>query len=101
MENSAALRAIGIPWYRNAEDYDACRRIMADGHQLPAAFHIWRLAAEQEEKRQRRLGQTVVRAFIDPETFADWCRASGLDVDAHGRLAWANRVAFEACRETH
>ena len=100
MEETSALRAIGIPWYR-AEDYDACRLIMADRNQLPVALHIWRLAAEQLEKRQRRLGQTIVRAFIDPETFPDWCRAAGLDVDGQCRLAWANRVAFEACRITH
>lgn len=100
MEEPSAVRAIGIPRYR-AENYDACRRIMADGQKLPVAFHIWRLAAEREEKRLQRLGQTVVRAHIDPETFPDWCRASGLDIDAQGRIAWANRVAFEACRQTH
>ena len=85
---------LGMVWYR-AEDYDAIRRIMTDRQQLPASFYVWRMEAETGEKKLRRSGKTVVRAFIDPETFPDWCRARGLNIDAHARNQFANAVAHD------
>ena len=94
------IRIIGMVWYR-AEDYDAIRRIMTDSDKLPALFHIWRMNAEIGEKKYRRDGHTVVRAFIDPETFPDWCRTRGLSIDAKARMEYANLIAYEHARNTH
>lgn len=96
----SVIRVVGIAWYR-PEDYDAIRRVMADGKQLPASFHVWRMNAETGEKQLRRQGHTVVRAYIDPETFPDWCRARGHDVDAQARMDFANIVAKEHAGGTH
>jgi hypothetical protein len=85
---------IGIAWYVS-EKYDAVRRVMADGHQLPDSFDVWRTKAEHREKELRGLGQVVVRAVIDPETFPDWCRSRGLNVDSQARMLFASLVAKE------
>jgi len=87
-------------WYR-AEDYDACRRIMTDGHKLPATFDVWRTKAEMAEQQRKVSGETVFRAYIDPETFPDWCRTRGLNVDAEGRGAFASFIAKQQAGRSH
>lgn len=89
-----SVQILGMVWYR-AEDYDACRRIMSDQEKFHANYHLWRMDAETHEKRFRREGKTVVRAFIDPETFPDWCRARSLDINANARNQFAALVAKE------
>ena len=90
----------GMVWYK-PEHYSAIIRIMADGNQLPRTFHEWRMKAETGEKKRRRLGEIVVRAFIDPETFPDWCLARGLNVDAKARVTFANEIAEETAIRNH
>ncbi len=97
---NSTIRATGIPWYQ-AEDYDAIRRIMADGHKLPTSFQIWRTKAERGEEKLRREGHIIVRAFIDPETFPDWCRTRGLNIDAEARILFASLIAKEAHGSSH
>lgn len=86
--------AIGMVWYL-AENYDACRRIMADGDQLPNTFDEWRMKTEAKEEEYRSEGHVIVRAYIDPETFPDWCRARALKVEAKARMLFASSVAKE------
>lgn len=94
------IRVTGMVWY-HLEDYSAILRIMADGSKLPRTFTEWRLKAEAGEKKLTREGHTIVRAYINPETFPNWCRARNLDIDAHARTLFANMVAKEAHGTTH
>jgi len=94
------VRVTGMVWY-HPEDYDAIRRIMADGDKLPRTFSEWLLKAETGEQKLRSDGHTIVRAYIDPKTFADWCRSRGLDINAHARMQYANLVAYETHGTTH
>lgn len=94
------MQIVGMVWYR-AEDYDAIRRIMADGHKLPATFDEWRPKAEAGEQRLRVEGKTVFRAFVDPETFPDWCRTRGLDIDAKARNLFAGQIAYQLATGGH
>jgi hypothetical protein len=98
--NQTPVTAIGMVWYR-LEDYDAIRRIMADREKLPDTFSEWRMKAETGEKTLRRAGHIVVRAFIDPETFPDWCRARGLDIDTQARNRFAAEIAEETVERSH
>lgn len=91
---------IGMVWYK-PEHYGAILGIMTDSNHLPRTFHEWRMKAETGEKQRRRAGQIVVRAFIDPETFPDWCRAKGLNVDAQARVAFANEIAHDYATRRH
>lgn len=93
--NALPIRAVGMVWY-HAEDYSAIFRIMTDSNILPRTFHEWRMKAETGEKKFRREGHIVVRAYIDPETFPDWCRSRGLEIDAKARIEFANAAAMEA-----
>lgn len=97
---SLPIRALGMVWYR-AEDYDAILRIMTDRHILPSHYHVWLMNAETGEKKYRRDGYIVIRAYIDPETFPDWCRTRGLNVDAEARMQYANITAHDHVRNTH
>lgn len=94
------IRAAGMVWYR-AEDYDAIRRIMADGNKLPTRFDVWLEKAETGEKDRQIRGEIVVRAYIDPKTFPDWCRSRGLNIDSKARIEYANLIAYEHVSRTH
>ncbi len=90
--NGIPVEAIGMAWYK-PEHYGAILGIMADRDKLPVSFHVWRMNAETGEKKYRREGKIVVRAYIDPETFPDWCRSRGLNVDAKARTRFAVEIA--------
>lgn len=94
------INVVGMAWYR-AEDYDAILGIMSDRNKLHATYHEWRMDAETGEKKLRREGKTVVRAYIDPKTFPDWCRTEGLNIDAKARMQYASRIAYEQTRSRH
>jgi len=83
---------VGMSWYR-AEDYPAIQRIMEDKHTLFRTFHEWRMAAENGEKQLTRKGIKVIRAYIDPNTFPEWCRSRGYNVNAEARKAYAVFIA--------
>lgn len=94
------IRAYGIAWYQR-EHYSAIRRIMTDRHKLPRTFDEWRKKAERTEQDLTRDGHIVVRAHIDPETFPDWCRSRGLNIDAQSRMEYANAVAKDRTGSSH
>jgi len=94
------IRALGMVWYR-AEDYSAILRIMSDRNKLPAQYAIWRMQAESLEKKLRREGHIIFRAYIDPETFPEWCRSRGLNIDAEARNQFAALVAKDNVGGTH
>lgn len=100
MENSSTrpVQAIGIPWYKEA-DYDRLKALFVDGNKFPPTFLMWQDKAEQNRKRQTRSGATVVKAYIDPDTFPAWCSARGLSLDSKGRTAFANAEAFRVAVE--
>ena len=93
-------RAVGIPWYRR-EDYGRILDVMVDRHVLPDTFEEWRKKAGGLESHYRSQGVLTVRAVIDPGEFTAWCRARGLNVDAQGRMAFANEAAFARFGQTH
>ena len=88
------VRIAGIPWY-TAEDYDAAIRVMTDRDKFTAGFDVWLSEAHRVEQKLQGLGYITVRAFIDPETFPDWCRARGLNINAKARNDFANAAAWE------
>jgi len=100
MSSSTPVQIIGMVWYER-EHYDAIRRVMADREKLPATFHEWLMKAETNEKNFRREGKIVVRAFINPETFPDWCRSRGLNIDAKARNLFAAEAAKDKVMGAH
>lgn len=94
------IQHVGMVWYR-LEDYDAILGIMSDREKLPRTFSEWRMKAETGEKKLRRDGKVVVRAFIDPKSFPEWCRARGLNIDSQARNQFAATVAKDVIDRTH
>lgn len=83
---------VGIPWYRR-EDWERLMEIFEDADILHDTFEDWRKDAGNTEGSLRRQGQIVVRAYIDPEAFPDWCRAKGVGIDAQARAQFASETA--------
>ena len=63
-----APRAIGVPWVRK-EDWAAFVAIMKDGDDSPISWEVFNQRSEDFERQRTAEGHTVVRAYIDPETF--------------------------------
>ena len=84
------IRAIGIAWYRSAEDYNRLRAIFTDGRSLPRTFNEWLKLAEEAYNGLKKKGHTVQKAYLDPDTFPAWCAERGLNVDANARTSFAN-----------
>ena len=89
------IRLTGMAWYA-AEDFEQAKAVMKDGHTLHRTHAEWEAAATNGERNLSRQGMKVVRAYIKPSEFIEWCRAHGHDVDSKGRTAFANWAAKEA-----
>ena len=86
------ISAVGMAWYR-AEPFGDVRAMMTDAEKLPATFEKFLYAAMKGEEKLRRAGHAVIRVHLDADEFPAFCRARGLDVDAHGRMEYAAFVA--------
>jgi len=92
-----------MTWYTR-ENYDRVKAICDDPETFPDTFNAWHQLAKAGFDRYSASGHFVVKAHIDPETFPSWCRENGYKVNADGRKAFANAVAYEAARrkmQTH
>ena len=78
-------------WYKQ-EDYDALRAIFQDGDQLPPTYDEWLKKAEAKKAEGEAEGDQVVKVFIDPETFPEWCRIKNLPMDANSRSQLAIEI---------
>jgi len=91
------VQVVGIAWYP-ADQYVALRALMKDGHRMPATHVEWETQAEALEQKLRGNGQRTVRALLDVDAFRQFVDRHGLDVDAKGRMAFANWCAQQAHR---
>ncbi|SDP14817.1 hypothetical protein [Desulforhopalus singaporensis] len=79
-------------WYRQ-EHYLELRKIFADGDQLPVTFDQWLSRAEKKKEEVESIGDQVIKVYIDPETFPQWCREKNIPMDADSRSRLAIEVA--------
>lgn len=77
-------------WYKE-EDYDTLRSMFADGDQLPPTFEDWQQKAEEKAQGEAE-GDQVVKVYIDPETFPQWCELKKLPMDANSRSQLAIEI---------
>jgi hypothetical protein len=99
MSKLGQIQALGIPWYREA-DYERLRSLFIDGDKLPRTFLQWQDKVEELRKRQVRQGMTVVKAYIDPDSFPAWCIANETSLDASGRMKFANAEAYRVIMDS-
>lgn len=79
------------PWFRR-EDYDAFRRLIPDDPDMPDTFDEWlKVATEQVAKSGAHGG--IKQVILDPDKYARWRRAAGLDANYETIRAFAVAVA--------
>ncbi|WP_163370961.1 hypothetical protein [Endozoicomonas acroporae] len=87
-----------VAWYKK-EDYQRLKTIFDDGDQLHDRFEEWLHAAEQSIKLGTGKGYTVVQVNIDPDTFPEWCRSRGLNINSEARTKFINTIAAEQAKK--
>lgn len=82
-----------IPWYHSGADFVLLKHVSADGHLLPESFEEWIEQTETSIALLTARGWTVEKVYLDPVVFPAWCRALGLRINSHARIAFALSVA--------
>jgi len=79
-------------WYKE-EDYGKLLSLFDDTHLLPVTYQDWLERAEEKKTEVENNGDQVIKVFIDPETFPEWCKKKNLPMDAEARSQLAIEVA--------
>ena len=78
-------------WYKE-EDYDKLLCLFDDRDQLPPTYIDWLVRAEEKKDEVESAGDQVVKVFIDPATFPEWCEIRHFSRDANARSELALEV---------
>lgn len=81
-----------LVWYKK-EDWEALREMFTDTERLPLTYEDWLQRAEAMKAQVQADGDAVIKVYIDPETFPQWCEKKGLEMDAEARSQLAIEMA--------
>jgi hypothetical protein len=76
-------------------DYPALLTIFPDGDRMPRTWAAWLKTAEEMESGLKAYGHVVMRVYIDPNTFPDWCAAHGTSPGSEGRKRFVAEAVTE------
>lgn len=79
-------------WYKE-EHYQELLSLFDDAELLPQTYADWLARAEEKKTEVEAAGDQVLKVFIDPETFPEWCEKKNLQKDANARAELALEVA--------
>ncbi len=79
-------------WYKE-EHHRPLLAIFDDAELLPPTYEEWRVRAEEKKTEVEAAGDQVLKVFIDPVTFSEWCDKKNLPKDANSRTELALEVA--------
>ncbi len=79
-------------WYRE-EHWATLKQMFDDGDLLPASFADWLARAEKMKADAESAGDAVIKVYIDPQTFPQWCASKGLPMNSEARSQLAIEVA--------
>jgi hypothetical protein len=88
------LPAVGAYWIKE-EDYPALRQLFDDGDKMPPSWKEWLKMAEEMEQGLKAYGHVVLRVYIDPTTFPDWCTAHATSPVSAGRRKFVAAAVTE------
>jgi len=74
-------------WLRR-DDYQTFKRLSPDDPDLPDTYDEWLKLASEQINNLKANGIVVKKVTIDPEEFAVYCRASGINPNTHTRAAF-------------
>jgi hypothetical protein len=86
--------AVGAYWI-NEGDYPVLLELFADGNRMPRTWREWLRIAEEMERGLKAYGHVVMRVYIDPNTFSDWCVAHDTSPGAEGRKRFLSAAVTE------
>lgn len=89
-ENQPSIQA--MVWYKE-EDWQQLKEMFVDGEKLPESYEAWLARAEEMKEQAQAAGDAVIKVYIDPETFPEWCEKKGVAMDAEARSRLAIEVA--------
>jgi len=81
-----------LVWYKE-EHYAQLLGMFDDAALLPPTYTHWLSRAEEKKAEIEAAGDQVIKVFIDPETFPEWCEKKQLPMDANSRSTLAIEVA--------
>jgi hypothetical protein len=81
-----------LVWYKE-EDYPELLAMFDDTELLPLTYQHWLARAEEKKAEVEADGDQVIKVFIDPKTFPEWCEKKNLAKDANARSQLALEVA--------
>jgi hypothetical protein len=90
MSHQPILQA--MVWYKE-EHYQQLLGLFDDALLLPPSYDRWLARAEEKKAEVEAAGDQVIKVFIDPETFPEWCAKKNLPKDANSRAELALEVA--------
>lgn len=79
-------------WYKE-EHYVQLLSIFDDADLLPPLYTDWLNRAEKKKAEVEAAGNQVIKVFIDPQTFPEWCTEKNIKMDADARSQLALEVA--------
>ena len=86
--------AVGAYWIKE-EDYQALLQLFDDGDKMPPSWQEWLKMAEEMEHGLMAYGHVVLRVYIDPATFPEWCAAHGTSPGSAGRRKFVAAAVTE------
>jgi hypothetical protein len=87
---------LGVTWYRGKEDFDRLKAMAKDSDVLPDTYEKWLQGAEDVFGQMTLKGFTVVKVYLDPETFPAWCQANGYEIDGAARSRYGSDFALRS-----
>ena len=85
--------AVGAYWIK--EELSSAAATFDDGDKMPPSWKEWLKMAEEMEQGLKAYGHVVLRVYIDPATFPDWCAAHGTSPGSAGRRKFVAAAVTE------
>jgi hypothetical protein len=79
-------------WYKK-EDWQILKEMFVDGDMLPKSYDDWLERAEEMQEKVQAQGDAVIKVYIDPQTFPEWCEKKGVEMNSEARSQLAIEVA--------
>lgn len=79
-------------WYKE-EHWETLKAMFIDGDMLPLSYSDWKTRAEAMKTEAEAAGDAVIKVYIDPETFPEWCKAKELPMNSEARAQLAIEMA--------
>ena len=91
------VQMTGIAWY-SEKDYYSLRDKFLDKEKLPEGYLEWLQSANSLFNKLETENINVVKVFLEPKKFVDWCIQNKMEMDSKARVRYANEGASNAVR---